>query len=32
MLLAAFLDLLSSWRAIFPQQRTYRRAVQHALG
>lgn len=32
MLLAAFLDLLSSWRTVFPQQRTYRRAVQHALG
>ena len=30
--LAAFLDLLSSWRTVFPQQRTYRRAVQHALG
>jgi hypothetical protein len=32
MLLTAFLDLLSSWRTVFPQQRTYRRAVQHALG
>ena len=32
MLLAAFLDLLSSWRTVFPQQRTYQRAVQHALG
>ncbi|MGA2216511.1 MAG: hypothetical protein ABSG51_00390 [Terracidiphilus sp.] len=32
MLLAAFLDLVSAWRTVFPQQRTYRRAVQHALG
>lgn len=32
MLLAAFLDLLCSWRTAFPQQRTYQRAVQHALG
>lgn len=32
MLLTAFLDLLSSWRSIFPQQRTYQRAVGHALG
>jgi len=32
MLLATFLGLLSSWRTVFPQQRTYRRAVQHALG
>ncbi len=32
MLLAAFLDLLSSWRTAFPQQRTYQRDFQHALG
>jgi hypothetical protein len=32
MLLSAFLDLVSAWRTVFPQQRTYRRAVQHALG
>lgn len=32
MLLAAFLDLVSDWRAVFPQQRSYRRAVGHALG
>lgn len=32
MLLEAFLDILSSWRAVFPQQRTHQRAVQHALG
>jgi len=32
MLLAAFLHILSAWRTAFPQQRTYRRAVQHALG
>lgn len=32
MLLTAFLDLLSCWRTVFPQQRTYRRAVGHALG
>lgn len=32
MLLAAFLDILSAWRSVFPQQRTQQRAVQHALG
>jgi hypothetical protein len=32
MLLAAFLHIVSAWRTAFPQQRTYRRAVQHALG
>jgi len=32
MLLEAFLDLLSAWRTSFPQQRTYQRAVGHALG
>jgi hypothetical protein len=32
MLLAAFLHILSAWRTTFPQQRTYQRAVQHALG
>ena len=32
MLLAAFLHILSAWRTAFPQQRTYQRAVQHALG
>lgn len=32
MLLPSFLDLLSSWRTVFPQQRTYERAVQHAVG
>jgi hypothetical protein len=32
MLLAAFLHIVSAWRTVFPQQRTYRRAVQHGLG
>jgi hypothetical protein len=32
MLLAAFLRIVSAWRTVFPQQRTYRRAVQHGLG
>jgi len=32
MLLTAFLHILSAWRTAFPQQRTYQRAVQHALG
>ena len=32
MLLAAFLGIVSAWRTVFPQQRTYQRAVQHALG
>ncbi len=32
MLLAAFLHILSAWRTVFPQQRTYQRAVQHGLG
>ncbi len=32
MLLATFLDLVSDWRTVFPQQRSYRRAIGHALG
>jgi hypothetical protein len=32
MLLTAFLEILSSWRTVFAQQRTYQRAVRHALG
>jgi len=32
MLLAAYLSILSTWRSVFPQQRTYQRAVQHAVG
>lgn len=32
MLLTAFLDLLQSWRSVFPQQRSFERAVQHAVG
>jgi hypothetical protein len=31
-LLAAFLDIVEDWRSVFPQQRTYRRAVRQALG
>ena len=31
-LLAAFLEMAADWRAVFPQQRTYRRAVRQALG
>jgi hypothetical protein len=31
-ILAAFLDIVEDWRSVFPQQRTYRRAVRQALG
>ena len=31
-LLAAFLFLLSQWQTVFPQQRTWKRSVRHALG
>ena len=31
-LLAAFLALLSQWRAVFPRQRSWQRSVGHALG
>lgn len=31
-LLAAFLDIASGWRGVFPQSRTFRRAVRQALG
>lgn len=31
-LLAAFLAIAQDWRAVFPQQRTYERAVRQALG
>ena len=31
-LLAAFLDIASGWRSVFPQSRTCRRAVRQALG
>ena len=31
-LLAAFLEIVSDWRAVFPQQRTFQRAVRQALG
>jgi len=31
-LLASFLEIAADWRAIFPQQRTFRRAVRQALG
>jgi DNA helicase II / ATP-dependent DNA helicase PcrA len=31
-LLAAFLSIVEDWRDVFPQQRTYRRAVRQALG
>lgn len=31
-LLATFLDLVGPWRHVFPQQRTWRRAVRQALG
>jgi hypothetical protein len=31
-LLAAFLSLLAQWQACFPQQRTWKRSVRHALG
>ena len=31
-LLAAFLDIVADWRSVFPQQRTFHRAVRQALG
>ena len=31
-LLAAFLDIAADWRAVFPQARTWKRAVRQALG
>ena len=31
-LLACFLDIVADWEALFPQARTYRRAVRQALG
>jgi hypothetical protein len=31
-LLEAFLSIVAPWRAVFPQQRTYRRAVRQSLG
>lgn len=31
-LLAAFLAIVAEWRSVFPQQRTYQRAVRQALG
>jgi len=31
-LLAVFLEIVAGWRAVFPQQRTFRRAVRQALG
>ncbi len=31
-LLAAWLTIVAPWRAVFPQQRTWRRAVRQALG
>ena len=31
-LLAAFLAIAAEWRSVFPQQRTWRRAVRQALG
>lgn len=31
-LLAAFLEIVADWRSVFPQQRTYQRAVRQALG
>jgi hypothetical protein len=31
-LLAAFLDIAADWRSVFPQARTFRRAVRQALG
>ena len=31
-LLAAFLDIVGDWRAVFPQQRTFQRGVRQALG
>jgi hypothetical protein len=31
-LLAAFLEITSDWRAVFPQQRTFERALRQSLG
>ncbi len=31
-LLAAFLAIVEDWRDVFPQQRTFLRAVRQALG
>lgn len=31
-LLAAFLSLTAQWRPLFPQERSWKRAVQHSLG
>jgi hypothetical protein len=31
-LLAAFLEIVADWRPVFPQQRTFQRAVRQALG
>ena len=31
-LLAAFLDIAADWRCVFPQSRTFQRAVRQALG
>jgi hypothetical protein len=31
-LLEAFLDIVADWRPVFPQQRTFQRAVRQALG
>lgn len=31
-LLAAFLEIVADWRPVFPQQRTFERAVRQALG
>lgn len=31
-LLAAFLEIVEDWRGVFPQQRTYQRAVRQGLG
>ena len=31
-LLAAFVSIVEDWQAVFPQQRTYQRAVRQALG
>ena len=32
MLLPVFLNILSAWRSLFPQQRSWKRAQRHALG
>ena len=31
-LLATFLDIVADWRPVFPQQRSFQRAVRQALG